>query len=90
MKDYVPMSKLPFIPEMREAKIFFEVIYSSEAETHIAREVYYNAPNYAIPLLQWNGETWAKHPYRAKKGGYTKQVQAAAAFLQSINQPVAI
>lgn len=90
MKDYVPMTELQFVPGMREAKIFFEVIHSSTEDGYIAREVYYNTPNYAVPLLQWNGEAWAKHPYRAKKGGYTKQVQAAAAFLQSMNQPVSI
>lgn len=89
-KDYVPMSNLQFIPEMRDAGIFFDVIRSSTEDGYIAREVYFNAPDYAIPLLQWNGQAWATHPYRAKKGGYQKQIKTAAAFLESINQPVSI
>ena len=85
---YVLMSELPFIPEMRSAGMYFETVFSSEADALVTRELYLIAPHFDAPLLQWNGEAWAIHPYRAKKGNYTEKVKQARAFLLSINQPV--
>lgn len=91
--DYVLMSDIRYTDEqsaqIRQAKIFFEMTFSSEAEAHVTREMYYNAPDYAIPLMQWDGQAWTIHSYRAKKGGYVKQVEKAKAFLKAIGQPVA-